>query len=54
LQAVFKEFPNLEDVERLMVEEALHASNGNKAMAARILGISRTTLLKKLNSEMEG
>ena len=53
LQAVFEEFPNLEDVERLIVEEALHASNGNKAMAARILGISRTTLLKKLNSEME-
>jgi DNA-binding NtrC family response regulator len=54
LQAAFEAFPNLEDVERLMVEEALHASNGNKAMAARILGISRTTLLKKLNSEMEG
>jgi DNA-binding NtrC family response regulator len=54
LQAAFEAFPNLEDVERLMVEEALHASNGNKRMAARILGISRTTLLKKLNSEMEG
>jgi DNA-binding NtrC family response regulator len=53
LQAAFKAFPNLEDVERLMVEEALHASNGNRRMAARILGISRTTLLKKLAPEME-
>jgi DNA-binding NtrC family response regulator len=53
LQATFEAFPNLEDVERLMIEEALHASNGNKAMAARILGISRTTLFKKLISEME-
>jgi DNA-binding NtrC family response regulator len=53
LQTAFEAFPNLEDVERLMVEEALHASNGNKAMAARILGISRATLRRKLSSEME-
>ncbi len=53
LQASFEAFPNLEDIERLFVDEALHISEGNKALAARLLGISRTTLHKKLNPEIE-
>lgn len=50
-QAAFESFPSLEEVERLMVEEALHATDGSRVEAARMLGISRTTLLKKLNVE---
>jgi DNA-binding NtrC family response regulator len=34
-----------------MVEEALHATEGSRVEAARMLGISRTTLLKKMNAE---
>ena len=51
IQATFESFPSLEDVELLVIEEALHATEGNKVLAARMLGISRTTLLKKLNLE---
>jgi DNA-binding NtrC family response regulator len=50
-QATFEKFPSLDEVERLMVEEALHATEGSRVDAARMLGISRTTLLKKLNAE---
>ena len=51
LQGTFESFPSFEEVERLMVEEALHATEGSRTDAARMLGISRTTLLKKLNME---
>lgn len=37
-----------------MINEALHATDGNKAMAARMLGISRTTLVKKMNMKLSG
>ncbi len=51
LQATFEKFPTLDEIELLMIEEALHATDGNRLLAARMLGISRTTLLKKLNME---
>jgi DNA-binding NtrC family response regulator len=38
----------LEDVEDQMIREALRRSGGNKAQAAKLLGINRTTLVEKL------
>src|SRR6267143_6484825 len=40
--------PNLSDVERRTIEQALHESDGNKAKAARTLGITRTQLYCRL------
>ncbi len=40
--------PNLSDIERRTIEQALHESNGNKAKAARRLGITRTQLYGRL------
>ena len=48
LQAFFETFPSLEEVEHLIVLEAMKASEGNKAIAAGLLGISRPTLNRKL------
>jgi DNA-binding protein Fis len=39
----------LQEVERPLLEQTLHAVKGNKAKAARILGINRNTLHKKLS-----
>ena len=38
----------LEEAERLAIADALRVSGGNKARAARLLGIARSTLLEKL------
>jgi len=38
--------------ERLLIERALKQSNGNKAEAARILGIHRRLLYEKLEPEV--
>ncbi len=38
----------LQEVERPLLEQTLQAVKGNKARAARILGINRNTLHKKL------
>lgn len=38
----------LQEVERPLLEQTLHAVGGNKAKAARVLGINRNTLHKKL------
>jgi two-component system, NtrC family, response regulator AtoC len=38
-----------EDAERLAVKEALDRANGSRALAARLLGVSRRTLYNKLD-----
>ena len=39
---------NLENLEKFALKEALRESNGNKSRAAKLLGISRDTLYRKL------
>jgi transcriptional regulator with PAS, ATPase and Fis domain len=39
--------PSLEDIERTYIEEVLRQTRGKKVKAAKILGISRKTLLEK-------
>jgi len=39
---------SLEEMERFMIKKALAASNGNRAMAAQILGIDTSTLWRKM------
>lgn len=48
LQAFFETFPTLNEVELLFVQEAMKASEGSKAIAAELLGITRPTLNRKL------
>lgn len=50
LQATFEQFPNFDDIERLLSDEALKVAKGNKTAAAELLGISRPTLQKKLTT----
>ena len=38
----------LEQVERSLTEQALERAGGRKAVAARLLGINRTTLVERL------
>ena len=40
---------NKQEVERSLIRRALQATGGNHAKAARLLGISRTVLYKKLD-----
>ena len=40
--------PTLRDGEAMLIRRALEVSNGNKLLAARLLGVSRKTLYKKL------
>ena len=50
LQASFDAFPSMDTVEQLIIEEALRMTQGNKSMAADLLGISRPTLNRKLEA----
>ncbi|GAH48232.1 unnamed protein product, partial [marine sediment metagenome] len=42
---------NLENIEKTIIEEVIKEEKGNKAATARRLGISRTTLWRKLNNK---
>jgi DNA-binding NtrC family response regulator len=47
LHVLFPSFPTMEEVERLMMDEALKVTGGKKTAAADLLGISRQTLRKR-------
>ncbi|MDD5287201.1 MAG: sigma-54 dependent transcriptional regulator [Desulfuromonadaceae bacterium] len=53
LHGIFQGFPNIEEVEALLVEEAITLSHGNRSIAAKMLGVSRPTLQKKLDRTPE-
>lgn len=53
LHVIFPEFPLMERVERIMIQEALKRAGGRKGMAADLLGITRQTLKKKLDDIRE-
>ncbi|MDD3886409.1 MAG: sigma-54 dependent transcriptional regulator, partial [Victivallaceae bacterium] len=44
----------IDDAEMQMIEKALRECNGNKTQAAKLLGISRRTLHRKLNGDAPG
>jgi len=44
--SIYQKF--LSSAERLLIKKAIEITNGNQVQAARLLGISRTTLRKKL------
>ncbi|MFC1745542.1 sigma-54-dependent transcriptional regulator [Candidatus Riflebacteria bacterium] len=48
-EALFShKFPTLKEVELMLIEEAMLRSKGNQSVAAKILGVSRSTLNKRL------
>lgn len=48
LNGIFHSFPTVEEVEAIMVSEAIALADGNRSMAAKMLGISRPTLQKRI------
>jgi len=48
LHGIFNGFPTIDTVEAFLVEEAIALSQGNRSAAAKMLGVSRPTLQKKL------
>ena len=47
--AALRTLPNLKDMERFAIAEALKRANGNQTIAAQLLGITRQALNKRLN-----
>jgi DNA-binding protein Fis len=45
------ELPTLDEIERLLVEEALARSGGNQTIAADLLGITRQALAYRLKKK---
>jgi transcriptional regulator of acetoin/glycerol metabolism len=43
--------PTIDEAEAELIGEALRRSGGNQTLAARIVGMSRTTLHKRLHRE---
>ena len=48
--ATRRQLTNLEHVELRAILDALKQAHGNKVLAAKIVGVSRSTLYRKLNS----
>jgi DNA-binding NtrC family response regulator len=53
LHAVFPNFPTLDEVQTMLIEDAYAMSHGNRTMAAKMLGISRPTLQRRLDQPPE-
>src|SRR6185369_13752294 len=53
LHGVFHDFPTIDEVQELLVEEAITLSHGNRSIAAKMLGVSRPTLQKRLERVAE-
>ena len=51
LHMIFPSFPTMEQVEALMLDEALKAAGGKKSAAADLLGLCRQTVMKKVGME---
>lgn len=49
LNIIFPSFPSMEQVEFVMLEQALKATGGKKSAAADLLGLCRQTLQKKIS-----
>ena len=45
-----RELEKLTDIENQVILKALESNEGNKALTARVLGISRATLYRKLRT----
>jgi len=55
LNGIFHSFPTVDEVESIMVSEAMALAEGNRSMAAKMLGISRPTLQKRIEQiELRG
>lgn len=48
LNGIFGHFPTIEEVERYMIAEAMRMAQGNQGIAAKLLGMGRQTLNKRL------
>ncbi|HTP58877.1 MAG TPA: helix-turn-helix domain-containing protein, partial [Spirochaetia bacterium] len=47
--ATCQSLPTLREANRFLIEESLRRADGNQATAARLLGLSRTALNRRLN-----
>ena len=43
--------PTIDEAEQMLIGDALRRTDGNQTLAARMLGMSRTTLNKRLKRE---
>ena len=48
---VCSELPTLKEADRLLITEAMRRADGNQASAARLLGLTRTALNRRLNRD---
>jgi two-component system response regulator AtoC len=53
LHGIFHEFPTIETLEALLIEKAMSLAEGNRSFAAKLLGLSRPTLQRKLEMAAE-
>ncbi len=51
--ALFDRLPSLRESSSMLIAEAMRRAEGNQSIAARLLGISRTALNKRLNHDEE-